>query len=48
MADKLVEENAETTAIGMIAMIEAGIGLETCNFPEDITVIELRVQAIVD
>ena len=27
MADKIAEENTETTIMGMIVMIEAGIGL---------------------
>ena len=48
MADKIAEENRETTIIGMIVMIEAGIGMEKGHFPEVMTVIELGVQAIVD
>ena len=48
MADKIAEENTETTIIVMIAMIEAGIGLEKSHFPVVMTVIELGVQAIVD
>ena len=48
MADKIAEENIETTIIGMIVMIEAGIDLEKGSFPEVMTIIELGVQAIVD
>ena len=48
MADKIAEENTETTIIGMIVIIEAGIGLEKGHFPEFTTETELGVQAIVD
>ena len=48
MADKIAEENIETTIIGMIVMIEAGTGLEKGGIPEVMTVIELGVQAVVD
>ena len=48
MADKIAEENRETTITGMIVMIKAGINLEKGNFPEVMTVTELGVQAIVD
>ena len=41
MADKIAEENTETIIIGMIVMIEAGIGLEKGHFPEVMTVIEI-------
>ena len=39
MADKIAEENTETTIIGMIVMIEAGMGLEKGHFPKVMTVI---------
>ena len=48
IADKIAEENTETIIIGVIVMIEAGISLEKGHFPEVMTIIELRVQAIVD
>ena len=48
MADKMTEENTETTIIGMIVMIEAGIGVEKGHFPEVMTVTELELQAIID
>ena len=48
MADKVAEENIETTIIGMIVMIEAGTGLEKGHIAEVMTEIEPGVQAIVD
>ena len=40
MAGKIAEENTETTIIGMVAMIGAGIGLEKGHFPEVMAVID--------
>ena len=48
MADKIVEENIETTIIGMIVVLEAGTSLEKGHIPEVMTVIEPGVHAIVD
>ena len=48
MADKTAEENIEITVIGMIVIIEVGIGLGKDHFPEIMAVTELGVHAIVD
>ena len=40
MADKIAEENTETTITGMI---EVGIGLEKGSFPGALTIIEIGV-----
>ena len=39
MADKIAQENTDTKIIGIMVMIEAGIGLEKGHFPEVMTVI---------
>ena len=46
MVDKTAEENIEITVIGMIVMIEVGLGIDKGHFPEIMAVIELGVQAI--
>ena len=46
MTDKIVEKSIEINT-GMQVMTEAGTGLVNGYFPEDITTIEIGVQAIV-
>ena len=46
--DKIAEESIGIIVIEMMAIIEAGIGLEKDHFQEIMVVIELEVQAIVD
>ena len=46
MTEKIAEESVEIIT-GMKVMTEAGTGLEKGYFPEDITTIEIGVQAIV-
>ena len=46
--DKTVKGNIEMIIIGVVAIIEVGIGPERDHSPETIGVVELEVQAIVD
>ena len=48
MEDKTVEESIGITLIEITIMTEVGIGLEKGHFPETVTVIELKVQTIVE
>ena len=47
MADKIVGESTETTT-EMTVMVEIGTGPERVHFPDIMTIIELKAQAIVD
>ena len=46
--DKIVEGNIEMIIVGVMAIIEIGIGPERDHSQETIMVTELEVQAIVD
>ena len=46
--DKTAGESMEKIIIGIVVIIETGIGLERDHFLEIMVVIELEVQAIVD
>ena len=46
--DKIAEGSIEVITIGIVVIIEAGIGLERDCSQETIVVIELKVQVIVD
>ena len=46
--DKTAGESMEIIIIGIVVIIETGIGLEQDHFQEIMAVIELEVQAIVD
>ena len=46
--DKIPEGSIEVITIGIVVIIEAGIGLERGNSQETIVATELEVQAVVD
>ena len=46
--DKIAEGSIEVITIGIVVIIEAGLGLERDHSQETIMVTELEVQAVVD
>ena len=46
--DKIAEVSIEVITIGIVVIIEAGIGLERDHSQETIVVTKLEVQAVVD